>query len=60
MNTTREEREKAVRNALAITKINGGQPTEETVELFQKYINGEMELDEIEKQMIERYKKTDS
>jgi hypothetical protein len=29
-------------------------------EIAEEYINGEMELDEIEKQIIERYKKTDS
>lgn len=55
--TTKEEREKLVRNALAVSLIDADSPTMETMKFFQLYIDGKMEIDEIQREIIDRYKK---
>lgn len=54
--TTKEERRKIVNEALGISTIDSGEPTPETMELIEKYINGEIEISEILKMTIDRYK----
>lgn len=56
-NTTKEEREKFLQDALAISQIDAGPPDDETMNLFQEYINGTMEISEVQKRVIERYKR---
>lgn len=56
-NTTKEEREKLLQDALAISQIDAGPPDDETMKLFQEYINGTMEISEVQKRVIERYKR---
>lgn len=54
-NSTREERQKRVNGAIAIQMTGGPAPSKEAMELYQKYIDGEMELEEIRKILIEKY-----
>lgn len=54
-NTTREEREKIVNGALAINSLDCKEPVPEDMILLKKYINGEMEVEDIIKASIEKY-----
>ena len=55
--TTKDERIKLVENALAIAASDDNLPTEDTIEMIKKYIDGEMELDTIKENIINKYKK---
>ena len=55
--TTKEERKKIVKNAFGLTISSNEMPSKEVIELTKKYINGEMELEEIQKKVIEMYRK---
>ena len=55
--TTREERKKIAKNALAISVGSNEMPSEETIEIVKQYVDGKMELKEVQKKIIERYKK---
>lgn len=55
-NSTKEERQKRLNGSIAIQMTGGKSPTKEAMELYQKYIDGEMELDEIQKLIIEEVK----
>ena len=46
--TTKEERKNIAKKE---------RPSNEVVEMVKKYINGEIELEEVQKQVIEKYKK---
>ena len=51
-NTTREEREHRVKGAIAIGSTGGLPPSKSAMVLIQKYIDGEMEIDEVQKEVI--------
>jgi Zn-dependent alcohol dehydrogenase len=53
---TREERQRLVDEALAITLLGASEPTLETQKLIEKYIAGEIEIPEMLEKTIERYK----
>ena len=55
--TTRKDRIKLVKKALAISISGADVPTKETIELAKKYIDGSIELEDLQKQVIEKYKK---
>lgn len=55
-NSTREERQKRINDAIALSMLGAKAPSEEAMELYQKYINGEMELDEVKEVLIEKYR----
>lgn len=55
--TTKEERSNMVKNALAIVAPDNALPSDETLNLAKKYIDGEIELDEIKELIINKYKK---
>jgi hypothetical protein len=55
--TTKEEREKIVYKALGISLSDADYPSEKVMSLVRKYIDGTMELEEIQKQVIEYYQK---
>lgn len=59
-NSTREEREKRVNGAIAISMIDSKEPSKEDKELFQKYIDGEMEISEVLKITLDRYKENNT
>ena len=56
-NTTREERKKIAKKALAISVGSNEMPSEETIEIVKEYVDGKIELKEAQKKVIERYKK---
>ena len=55
--TTREERQAIVKKALGITLLGANMPSDETLNLAKQYINGEIEIEEIQKKVIEKYTK---
>lgn len=57
-NTTREEREELVYTAFALAVSDGSdwKPTGKGKELFQKYIDGEMELPEVYEEIIKMFR----
>lgn len=55
--TTREERKKIAKNALAISVSCEEMPSDETIKIVKEYVDGKMELEEVQKKVIERYKK---
>ena len=57
-NTTKEERAERWVNAKAINSL-GCQPIEDEDEvLFQRHINGELEIEEVTQLLINKYKET--
>ena len=55
--TTKEERKKIVKNAFGVTISSNEMPSKEVIVLTKKYINGEMELEDVQKKVIEMYRK---
>ena len=55
--TTKEERKKIAKNALAISVGSNEMPSKEVIEHVKEYVDGKMELEEVQKNIIERYKK---
>ena len=54
--TTKVIREKIVNDALAISTLDASEPTKETLDLVQEYIDGQKEISEILEATIKRYK----
>ena len=54
--TTREEREKIVKDGIALSTLDALPPTKQGMEYFAKYIEGEMELSEIVTAILASYK----
>lgn len=54
--TTKEEREKIVKNAFAIGTADGKVPTDVVIQLAKRYINGEIELEQVKNEIIKYYK----
>ena len=54
-NSTKEERQNRVNHAIAISMLDAAAPSQETMDLYQKYIDGEMELDEIQRILIAKF-----
>ena len=54
--TTKVIREKIVNDALAISTLDASEPTQETMNLVQGYIDGKKEISEILEDTINRYK----
>ena len=53
--TTIEERKKIVNGAIAVSILNSQEPSEKTKAIFQKYIDGTMEIEEIQKEIIKSF-----
>lgn len=56
-NTTKEEREKIIRDAIAISMLDAEAPSEKGMKFYQMYIDGKMELDDIAVELIKMYKR---
>ena len=56
-NTTKEQREKFVANAEAINSLGAEPLTKENRDLLQTYIDGENELNDLRKMIIDKYKR---
>lgn len=55
--TTREEREKIVKGAIVVSMLDSQEPSQETKDMFKKYIDGEMEIEEIQQKIIKKFKR---
>lgn len=55
INDAKTERIKLVENALAISLLDAGEPTEKTRTLVDQYINGEMNLEEVKNRVLKMY-----
>lgn len=53
--TTREERNKIIKNALGISLLGAKMPSDEVLKLAKQYIDGNIELDEIQNQVLKKY-----
>lgn len=56
--TTREQRIKIVADGIALSALDSRPPTKEGMEYFQKYIDGEMELDDIINTILAPYRRS--
>ncbi len=56
-NTTKKQRAELVKKALTISLSGADMPTDETIKLTRRYIDGEIELKDLQKQVIEKYRK---
>ncbi|MEK4715866.1 antitoxin VbhA family protein [Sporosarcina sp. FSL K6-5500] len=56
-NTTKEQREKFVANAEAINSLGAEPLTKENRALLNRYVDGEIELDDLRKKIIDKYKR---
>lgn len=54
-NTTKEERQKMFNDALSLSMLGAKAPEPKAMKFYQKYIDGEMELDEVKEKLIEMY-----
>lgn len=57
--TTKEERQALVEKALMISLSGAEPPSKETLELVKEYIDGKKELEEIQREVIQKYQKED-
>ena len=55
--TTRKDRIKLVKKALAISISGAEVPTDETLNLTKDYVDGKIELEELQKRIIDKYYK---
>ena len=55
--TTRKDRIKLVKKALAISISGADVPTDETLNLTKEYVDGKIELEELQKRIIDKYNK---
>ena len=54
--TTREQRAKIANDALALSTLDASAPSADTLELVNEYIEGNIEIPEILKRVIDKYK----
>ena len=52
----REDRRKRLNDALAINSLGGSEPTEFAKELFEKYVNGEITVEEAVNILTKKHK----
>lgn len=55
--TTRKDRIKLVKKALAISVSGADVPTDETLNLTKDYVDGKIELEELQQKIIDKYNK---
>ncbi len=55
--TSREERKKIAKNAFGISIASNEMPSNEVIKLVKQYIDGNMELEDVQKKVIEKYRK---
>lgn len=53
--TTREERKDIVKKALGISLLGADMPSDDVLELAKQYIDGKIEIEEIQKRVLEKY-----
>lgn len=55
--TTREERKEIIKSALGISLLGAKMPSNDVLELAKQYIDGNIEIDELQKRVLEKYNK---
>lgn len=55
--TTKEERKRMVKNAFGISIASDEMPSKDIIKLTKQYIDGKMELKDVQKKVIEKYRK---
>lgn len=58
--TTREERQKIVKDAIALSSLDSRPPTENAMMLYEKYIEGKIELKSVTDILIATYGTTNA
>ena len=53
--TTKEERKEIVKNALGISLLGEDMPSDDVLQLAKQYIDGKIEIEEIQKKVLEKY-----
>lgn len=53
--TTREERKDIVKKALGISLLGADMPSNDVLELAKQYIDGKIEIEEIQRKVLEKY-----
>ena len=53
--TTKEERKEIVKNALGIYLLGADKPINDVIQLAKQYIDGKIEIEEIQKKVLEKY-----
>ena len=53
--TTKEERKEIVKNALGISLLGADMPSNDVLQLAKQYIDGKIEIEEIQKRVLEKY-----
>ena len=53
--TTKEERKEIVKNALGISWLRADMPSDDVLQLAKQYIDGKIEIEEIQKKVLEKY-----
>ena len=54
--TTKEERLKIVYKALGISMSDAQAPSKEAMDIVNQYVEGNMELEEVQKRIVDMYK----
>ena len=53
--TTREDRKDIVKKALGISLLGADMPSNDVLELAKQYIDGKIEIEEIQRKVLEKY-----
>ena len=53
--TTKEERKEIIKSALGISLLGAKMPSDDVLELAKQYIDGNIEIDELQKRVLEKY-----
>lgn len=56
-NTTREQRKQIVKEALAISVSGTDVPNKNVLEIAKEYVDGKIEIEEVQKKVLMLYKK---
>lgn len=59
-NTTREQRKQIVKEALAISVSGTDAPNIKVLEIAKEYVDGKIEIEEVQQKVIALYKKEDN
>lgn len=59
-NTTREQRKQIVKEALAISVSGTDVPNRNVLEIAKEYVDGKIEIEEVQKKVLMLYKKEDN
>lgn len=53
--TTKEERKDIVKKALGLSLLGADMPSDDVLNLAKQYIDGKIEIEEIQKKVLEKY-----